>query len=111
MHVLKMTEIASGNSWSAGCPCRLKSSLGTRKYTFYFLLPSPNSPNSSNTQLVPKGLGLRADTKILLFPAQARHDGGGGALGSVLHRGQRQGPGLGHPGVDTAPQQHREEEK
>ena len=32
MHVLKMTETASWSSSSAGCPCRLKSSLGTRKY-------------------------------------------------------------------------------
>lgn len=42
---------------------------------------------------------------------QARHDGGGGALGSVLHWRQRPGPGLGHPGVDTPPKQHTEEEK
>ena len=43
---------------------------------------------------------------------QARHDSWRGALGSFLHWRQGQGPGLGHPGVDTPPQQqHREEEK
>ena len=75
---------------------------------------SPRPSKDLNTRFIIHAIYTdftRTQTSLLkpLYPEplQARHDGRGGALGPVLHRGQGQGPGLGHRGVDTVCEQQQ----